>query len=404
MIINKKFSKPFSGKFLSEFVLTENMLPFTNKEIFEMDKELAKYEQLFMNPDVEKHLISRNELLVSFAISKAENSLLTIEEAQDVYNLVADDTEYGFIKEKIKNKKKLTRKDYEKLEFFNIAKTFRKFNQDTFDIKKLTPKLVKDIHLELTKGLDIFHKTLSDFDVYKSGKWRDGDDIRVGNYAPPSFKIIQASVKELVSWLKKDYSINNVAIFHTALYAVHPFRNGNKRVCRVLEHLLFRGLNINLKNLYNSSYYYHKQKSRYYKYLLYSLERKNLNHFTAFVSEALVLSMISVLKTSIEAKRKEFLEKKVNDTKIQSILRPLIKRHELQFKTLLKISKNKVSRQTFVTYLQQAHKKEWINRRKQGKVVYYSLNMKSPEEEVIEKWIKFAQERLTYIPDDILLT
>ena len=38
-------------------------------------------------------------------------------------------------------------------------------------------------------------------------------------------------------------------------------------------------IQINSKNLYSTSYYYHKEKDRYYKYLLYSLERKNLNHF-----------------------------------------------------------------------------------------------------------------------------
>lgn len=396
-------NRPFKSDFLASLVLVYESLPFTNQEIVKMDKELSEYEQLFMNPDVEKNLISKNELLTSFAISKAENSLLSLKEARDVYNILLSDDGYSFINQKIKDKKKLTRKDYEKLEFFNIAKTFRKLNQETFEIKQLTPQLIKNIHLQITKGLDIFHESLTDFTAYKSGKWRDSDDIRVGSYAPPSHKKIEEEVKELVKWLKRDYSIVNTAVFHTALYAIHPFHNGNKRVCRILEHILLRGLSINSKNLYSTSYYYHKQKDRYYKYLLYSLERRNLNHFTSFILEAIVLSIIFVTKTSLESKRKEFLERKVNDEKIRMVLNPLIKRRQLQFKSLFKFAKKRIARQTFVTYLQKATKNGWVNKRKQGKAVYYSLNLKVSEDKIIEKWVKFARDRIAYVPDDISL-
>lgn len=395
--------KPFSQKHLSEFILAPNLLPFTDKEIIKFDKELSEYEQVLMNPDIEKNLISKNELLASFAISKAEQSSLTLQEAQDVYELILKNQDYDFIQKKIQDKKNLTQKDYEKLEFFNIARTFRKLNQDLFTIDKLTPKFIKDIHLQLTQGLDIFHDYLADFTVYKSGKWRGNDSIRVGTYIPLPCKIIQKSVKELTTWLKNTKAISNVGVFHTALYALHPFNNGNKRVCRVLEHLLLRNLGINSKNLYSTSYYYHKQKDRYYKYLLYSLERKNLNHFTAFVLEAIVLSIVSVLKTSLEAKRAEFLTKTIEDAKSQTILKPLIKRREMQFKALFKFSKKKIARQTFVSYLQKAVKNKLISRREHGRAVYYGLNFQTQESAIMQEWLSCISQRLSYIPDDIKL-
>lgn len=402
--MNKKITKNlFSQDFLKEFILTPELLPFKDKEIVKLDKELSEYEQLFMNPDVEKNLISKNELLASFAISKAEASSLSLKEAKDVYNVILNNQGYDFIRKKIKNKKKLTQKDYEKLEFFNIAKTFKKLNQERFKIDKLTPNLIKDVHFQLSQGLDVFHRHLPGFTVYKSGKWRDNDAIRVGSYKPPSYKKIPGGIKELISWLRANNSITSVGIFHTALYALHPFNNGNKRVCRVLEHILLRSLDINSKNLYSTSYYYHQQKDRYYKYLLYSLERKNLNHFTSFVLEAVVLSIISVLKASLEAKRAEFLEKKIENKKIKLVFKPLIKRHELQFNTLFKFSKKKISRQTFVSYLQKAVENQLLKKRGVGRAVYYSLNLQTAEDEVIKQWIDFAQERLSYIADDIKL-
>ena len=103
----------FKTPFLSSFVIIPEILPFKDQEIIQYDHELSRFEQVFLNPDIEKNLISKNELLASFAISKAELSTLTLKEAQDVYNLVITNPDYDFISLKIKNNKKLTQKDYD---------------------------------------------------------------------------------------------------------------------------------------------------------------------------------------------------------------------------------------------------------------------------------------------------
>lgn len=401
-MVDTTILRPFSHPhFLSQFIWTPQTLPFTNEEIITFDRELAIYEQVFLNPDIEKNLISKNELLASFAISKAEDSQLTLQEAQDVYHLILSDPNYNFIYEKLKSKKKLIHKDYEKLEFFNIAKTFRSLNKDKFSIAELTPRKVQQLHQQLTQGLDIFKKYLADFTVYKAGEWRSTDTIRIGDYVPAPHAEIEKGIGELIDWLKQNQTIYGVALFHTALYGLHPFNNGNKRVCRILEHILLRGIGINEKNLYSTSYYYHKQKARYYKYLLYSLTRKNLNHFVAFVLEALVLSIIDVVKTSLEVKRFDFLSKQVLEGQTNLVLKPLIKRREMQFKNLARITKNKIARQTLVTYLQKAVEQGILHKRESGRTTYYSLTLDAPEIEMLDKWLTFAKQRLTYIPEDI---
>lgn len=394
--------RPFKHPFLSRFVFAPKLLPFKDREIAGLDTELGRYEQLFLNPDVEKNLITKNELLASFAISKAEDSQLTLKEAKDVYDFVVNNKDYDFVRIKLKKKLPLTQRDYEKLEFYNIAKTFRAFNQNPFSIEDLTPSLIADLHKRLTQGLDVF-SDLSDFNVYKSGNFRDNDTIRVGDYIPAPYQTVKNGVDELIVYLKKNKSISALAVFHTALYALHPFNNGNKRVCRILEHVLLRNLEINNKNLFSTSYYCHKQKPRYYKYLLYSLERKNLNHFVSFILEAIVLSIISVVKTSLEVKRSEYIEGQSTETQIKGILKPLIKRRELQFKSLFKSAKSKMARQTFVTYLQKANKENIVVKREVGRTTYYSLNLKTVEEKTIRSWLNFVQKRLPYIPDEIKL-
>lgn len=85
---------PFTKPFLEELILTPTLLPFSDAEILKLDADLNQYEQLFLNPDIEKNLISKNELLASFAISKAENSTLTLQEAQDVYDVLLKNEDY----------------------------------------------------------------------------------------------------------------------------------------------------------------------------------------------------------------------------------------------------------------------------------------------------------------------
>lgn len=393
--------KPFSTAFLKEFVLVPDLLPFKGLEIVKLDQELAQYEQLFLNPDLEKYLISRNELLASFAISKAEVSTLTLKEAQEVYNFILNNKEYNFVVQKIKKGQKLTQKDHDKLEFFNIAKTFRILNSQSFKMKDLTPNFIQNVHKQLTQGLDIFKDYLPEFELYKSGKWRDNNLIRVGTYIPADFSEIEQGAEELIRFVIKDPSVTNIAVFHTALYALHPFNNGNKRVCRILEHILLRSISINKKNLYSSSYYYHKEKDRYYKYLLYSLERKNLNHFVAFILEALAFSIISVVQVSLQSKRSDFLSRQPEEIKM--ILKPLVKRHELQFKHLFNTVKRKMARQTFVNYLQQAVNSKIVQKREIGRSTYYRLTLQTPEQETLVRWFEFIQSRIPHIPDEIRL-
>jgi Fic family protein len=395
--------KPFKQPFLNQFVLASSLLPFLDKELLKLDSDLNKYEQLFLNPDIEKNLISKNELLSSFAISKAENSTLTLQEAQDVYNIILNNEDYTFIKNKLKTKRKLGQKDYEKLEFFNIAKTFRNNNQNSTHVENLTPEYIKELHKQLTQGLDIFKDHLPHFDVYKSGQWRDNDDIRIDDYKPAPYTEIKKSVEELVAWVKEKQSLTSVGIFHTAFYALHPFNNGNKRVSRVLEHILLRSLGVNTKNLYSTSYYYHKERGRYYKYLLFSLKKRNFNHFASFFQEAFVLSIISVIKTSLEVKRKEFIDRKDPDDQIRLILKHLIKRHELQFKDLDKVSSKKMARQTFVNYLEKATEADIVIRRGEGRNTYYSLNSSFQEEKELHTLLDYIKQKLAYIPDEIKL-
>ncbi|NCO00173.1 Fic family protein [Candidatus Falkowbacteria bacterium] len=399
---DKNFS-PFSQTFLATFFLNKKLFPWTELELSKLDQELLSLEKSLIGVDVEKGLIDRNELLISYAISKAENSSLTLLEAKELRHHLIENPEYNFLQEKLKQKKGLNKKDYEELEFFNIIKVFRKYSDCHLSLQDFSAKLVLDLHAELTVGLDLFVDYLPHFDVYKSGHWRDNDSVRVASFIPAPSEQIISGVAELLKFIKTNPGAINIAIFHSALYALHPFCNGNKRVCRILEYLLLQACGYNAKSLYNASFYYHKHKSRYYKKLLDSLLQHNLNHFVSFLSEALVYSITGVIKTSLEVKKKEFLKQFEIDPSLKKILRPLVKSSELQFNRLWALNKRQPSKQTFSNYLNLAVDKGIIERRESGRNVYYRLAGVWPESEILKSWVQNAAQRVVYIPEEFRL-
>jgi hypothetical protein len=117
--------------------------------------------------------------------------------------------------------------------------------------------------------------------------------------------------------------------------------------------------------------------------------------------EALVLSIIGVVKTALEIKRGEFLDRQEALGHEKLVLKPFIKRGEIQFKNLARLTRGKITRPTLVTYLQRVVELDVLKRREAGRNTYYTLNFESPEEETLKRWLIFAKQKLSYIPDDI---
>lgn len=401
--INSEPKSLFKQKFLSTFFVTFERLPLSEDFLREADDTLSSYEKREIDWQLEKSLRLRNDLLTSFAVSKAENSALTLAEARDVHNLIANESagkDYVFLQRKLKAGEKLTNKDHDKLEYFNIVRTLKSLNNGGINFKNLSSKLILDLHKNLTLGLDVFSEYLENFEPYHSGHFRNDNKTRVGDFKPAPYEEIEDSVKELVDWIKRDPSATNIFIFHAALYALHPFKNGNKRVCRVLEHFLLQSSGYNQPSLYSISYYYYKHQDRYYKNLIEALYKRNLNYFVSFASEALFFSIIGVVAGVLQRKKISFLENSGLDREVIKILKPLVKRREVKFTRFYALAKRRVARQTFVNYLGLAIESGVLIKREQGKNTYYSLVGKYLEEELLIDWLKRARERLNFLPEE----
>ena len=383
--------------YLKEFSTVLDLEKFDNL-IKKLDKELINYEKTIVYPLIEENLISKNGLLTSFAISKAEDSKLTLAEAKSVYKFVLNNKEYKFISNKIEEGKKLTQKDYEKLEFYNISKVFNKFKNANLQIKDLNLDFIKNLHLELTAGLDIFEEKVHEFEPYYSGILRKNNKIKVGNYSPISCKEIELNIQKLISWFKSNPSVINVSIFHSVLYAIHPFNNGNKRTCRILEYILIQSLGLNKNNLYSTSYYYHLRKDSYYKNLLNTIKNKNLNYFTMFYVEAFLNAIFGVYKTSLEFKRSKF----IGDKDVR-LLKLLVKEKAIRYRKLKKLTRHMFSETTLANKLGTYVKEGVLKKTAKATYTFYSLNINLTEEDNLDKLKTLFKKHNIYIPDSYLV-
>lgn len=103
-------------------------------------------------------------------------------------------------------------------------------------------KLDKDYLLKL-------HKTImSSFKTKNPGKFRDkqvylhrkGEHEPINNtelrYRPPNFSEIDKLINGFLDWYNKSSlnPIEKAAVSHYKLYRIHPFLDGNKRICRLI--------------------------------------------------------------------------------------------------------------------------------------------------------------------------
>ncbi len=151
-------------------------------------------------------------------------------------------------------------------------------------------KSIKEDHILDKKYLLELHKTImASFEGKTPGRIRKqqvylhmqdtknplGKEIA---YRPPHYKRLNRLIDEFVEWYKSTRlnPIEKAALAHYTLYRIHPFLDGNKRICRLIlnKALLDEGfplLNISAK------------KERYFQSLIDSVEKdtpKKLAEFT----------------------------------------------------------------------------------------------------------------------------
>ncbi|MFH1587727.1 MAG: Fic family protein [Candidatus Diapherotrites archaeon] len=103
-------------------------------------------------------------------------------------------------------------------------------------------------------------------------------------YRPPSPQKVKSQYKKFFLWLDDNKDIHPLelaALVHLKIYLIHPFKDGNKRICRLLFNKILQDADYPLLNI-------SKDTSDYFKALIESVESSNEKHFIKFCYKAFI--------------------------------------------------------------------------------------------------------------------
>jgi fido (protein-threonine AMPylation protein) len=392
-----KNMNPLKAEFIRQFFFDPAQVRLSDKTLIALDNQITNYET-GVPFDVRQYLLSRSEVLASLAISKAEQTnLLKETDASEIQRRLNADPDYDPLKDKdVKNEKDRL----DRLELANIMKVYRRVSAGGIKAKDLSTDLLKELHVKLSAGLDTFDY-LPGFDRFYAGRIRNSNHIAVRDettgleYRPVDHRQVKENIESILEYYRKNPSITSLNILNIALYAVHPFHNGNKRLCRILEHGLLRDLGLNKGNAFSHIYYYHKQIRRFYDELMRSLVGLNFIPAINFSREAIFYSQLSVFKFGIEQKRKDLAAR--GGKSRYPVYKTLIKNKAMQYKDL-RHSNQDPAESTFSKWLAEGVEEGILNREQTGKRVFYSINLDLQEEHLAREVIESQLDQLAFIP------
>jgi Fic family protein len=104
------------------------------------------------------------------------------------------------------------------------------------------------------------------------------------NYRPPAPEFVEKEFDKFFEWFEKNRKIHPLelaALVHLKLYLVHPFKDGNKRMCRLIFNKILQDNNYPTLNI-------SKNTSEYFKSLVRSVEEKDEKYFVEFCHKTFI--------------------------------------------------------------------------------------------------------------------
>jgi Fic family protein len=389
------------AEYLSKFELSRGHIRFPDEVFFALDESIRSHI-VFESKDLERYLIAQTEFLSTFSTAKAEeiNQLSPEEALRILNNFLGFDEDNTPPVKKVSNyyKLRLDAKEYK-----DIVHGFRYVSYEGLRTGELSVEKIKELHAILTEDLDKLSGPVSGEKTdYYSGTLRSGIVWIGGKYRPAPGEHIEKDLSLAIDYYKQHQSIADCFIFSMAMYAIHPFNNGNKRVCRILEHALLRDLGINKANIYSHIVETYHSLDRYKKAIEDTLRKNVLNGFVNMQMESLFWTQMHTLRAAVEFDRRQFVDEtlaKHQRKNLSQLLKGLINTKSLQFKDIRKLLGN-INDKLITSLLGWCLENKILYRQASGKESFYTLAIDSPIEKELLNYYDNNKVRVTYTPEE----
>jgi len=254
--------------------------------ISQIERLYGQIEALQLPQELQLNLTRKNLIKSAYASNKIEGNPLTLPE---VTNLLLDD------------RVPATRDEKEVVNYYQILQDL-----DTNVSKPFDLNLINNLHARLMAGVDETAGKIRDVKVVV-GKYKEeaGDvSLRVKHDPPFHTKAeIEKALSLLLDWaenLKDTQVAIATGLFHHQFVYLHPFEDGNGRVCRILTALLFLKHNYNINKYFILDDYYDIDRDQYSD-KLHSADEGDKTQWLEYYSEGVKYSLQSALARAKEA-------------------------------------------------------------------------------------------------------
>lgn len=323
--------------------------------ITQIERLYGQLEALNLPQRLQLNLIQHNLVKSSYASNKIEGNPLTLPE---VTNLLLDD------------RVPVNRDEKEVVNYFKILQ-----NLDSLKKLSLSVDLLTTLHKDLLTGIDKTAGQIRDVPVVV-GKYNSvgGSMTLKVKHNPPFHKRTQIveALQQLLNSVDKNQNLPAViqtGLFHHEFVYIHPFEDGNGRVCRLMNSLLFikRGYLINHYFILDDYYDIDRQQ---YSDKLHSADDGNKTEWLEYYSDGVKYSLQSALARSKEA----LLTLRIEDQpspKEREVLRIIQERREVKSQDMVR--ELRISRQQAHNLLKALVDKNLIAKKGSTKNSYYFI-------------------------------
>jgi len=338
--------------FEPKFYLTKTLL----SNIAQIERLYGQVEVLRIAKKFELNLEKNNLIKSSYISNSIEGNPLSLVE---VTNLLLED------------RIPINRDEKEIKNYFEILKSLTKYSNC-----KISLELIKDFHQKLLRGVnDKIRGNIRDKKIVigrqvgKAGKTK----LEIKHELPfHKIELIEKAVEDLMFWLDSAGEIPIIiraGVFHHQFVYIHPFEDGNGRVCRLLTALIFLQNDYLINKYFVLDDYYDIDRVLYSD-KLHSADKGDKTCWLEYFSDGVRHSLKGALSRIRRAG--EILPMKERLTpKEKKVLAIFEKNREL---TSLELAKKlNVSRQQAHNLLSSLVKKNILSKKGKTKASYYFL-------------------------------
>lgn len=234
---------------------------------------LARYDgmlQTLPNPEILLSPITANEAVLS---SKIEGTQATLDEVLEA--------EAGLIVSEAR------RGDIEEINNYRSAVFIA---EGALAERPITLTLIREVHQRLLQGVRGRDKTPGMFREDQNWIGRRGDPIERARFVPPSPIILRAALESWEAYIAQpdEDPVLQTAIAHAQFEILHPFKDGNGRIGRMLIPLVLHQRHALSRPMFYMSEYLEAHREEYYDRLLAITDHDDWYGWVRFFLEGMV--------------------------------------------------------------------------------------------------------------------